>query len=135
VDDVLTRFVTDLVDRLTGPLTARLFLQPAVAIFFAIRDGIRDAKDGRPPHLWRVFTGPPEARRRRWLETRKAVLKVFIMAVVLDMVYQVVVFRWVYPLESLVVAIILAFLPYLLLRGPVNRMARTWIKPQTESSR
>jgi hypothetical protein len=135
MDDMLTRFVTDLVGRLTGPMTPRLFLQPAVAIFFAIRDGIHDAKDGRPPHLLRVLTGPPEARRRRWLETRKAVLKVFIMAVLLDFVYQVIVFRWIYVFESLTVAIILAFLPYLIMRGLVNRAVRPWIGPQRESSR
>jgi len=135
MDDVLTRFLNDLVGRLTGPLTPRLFLQPAVAIFFAIRDGMQDARDGRPPHLLRVLTGPPEARRRRRRETRKAVLKVFIMAVLLDFVYQWIVFRWVYPMESLVTAIILAFLPYLFLRGLVNRAVRPWIGPQSASSR
>jgi hypothetical protein len=134
VDDVLTRFLTDMVGRLTGPMTPRLFLQPAVAIFFAVRDGIHDAKDGRPPHLLRVLTGPPEARRRRRLETRKAVLKVFIMAIVLDLVYQVIVFRRIYPVEAFVTAIILALLPYLILRGLVNRAVRPWVKPQTESS-
>ena len=135
MDDVLTRFLNDLVGRLTGPLTARLFLQPAVGIFFAIRDGIHDAKDGRPPHLLRILTGPPEARRRRRLETRKAVLKVFIMAVVLDLVYQVIVFRWIYPVEAFVTAIILAFLPYVILRGLVNQAVRPWIGAQREPSR
>jgi hypothetical protein len=32
----------------------------------------------------------------------------------------------VYPEEALIVAICLALLPYLLLRGPVNRIARHW---------
>ena len=135
MDDMLTRYLNDLVGRLTGPLTLRLFLQPAIASFFAIRDGIHDAKDGRPPHLLRVLTGPPEARRRRRLETRKAILKVFIMAVLLDFVYQVIVFRWIYPFESLAVAIILAFLPYLIMRGLVNRAVRPWLGPQRESPR
>jgi hypothetical protein len=34
--------------------------------------------------------------------------------------------RWVYPLESLIVAFVLACVPYLLLRGPVNRIASGW---------
>jgi hypothetical protein len=34
MEDVLARFVSDLVGRLTGPLTMRLFLQPSVAGFF-----------------------------------------------------------------------------------------------------
>jgi hypothetical protein len=33
MDDTLTRFVADLIGRLTGPLTLRLFLQPTVAAF------------------------------------------------------------------------------------------------------
>ena len=64
-----------------------------------------------------MFSGPAEARRRRARETWKAVLKVFIMAVVLDYVYQLLVFRWVYPIEKMVTAVILAILPYVLLRG------------------
>jgi hypothetical protein len=50
---------------------------------------------------------------------------VFILAVVLDVVYQLIEHRWVvYPGEAVLVAIILAIVPYLLLRGPVNRIAR-----------
>jgi len=33
------------------------------------------------------------------------------------------VFRWIYPLEVLLVAFLLACVPYLLIRGPVNRLA------------
>ncbi len=48
------------------------------------------------------------------------------LALVLDLIYQVVQLKWIYPLEALVVAFTLAFLPYLLLRGPVNWLARWW---------
>ena len=129
MEEILARFIGNMLARLTGPLTVRLFLQPAVAGFFAIRDGVKDARDDRPPHFWRMVTGPPEARRRRARETRAAVLKVFVMAVVLDCVYQVMVFRWVYPAESIVTAVILAIFPYMLLRGVTNRIARLWIRP------
>lgn len=54
----------------------------------------------------------------------KAVGKVFVIAVIIDLVYQLIVFRWFYPVEALLVAAILAFVPYLLIRGPVNRIAR-----------
>jgi hypothetical protein len=135
MDDIVTRFVSDLIGRLSGPLTLRLFLQPAVAIALAARDGLKDAREGRPPHFWRMVTGSPEARKRRANETWKAVLKVFIMAVVLDCVYQLLVFRWIYPVESIVTAIILAIVPYVLLRGAFDRIARMWIHPQREASR
>jgi hypothetical protein len=126
VEDILSRFVGDLIGRLSGPLTLRLFLQPAVATFFAVRDGLKDAREGRPPHFWRMVTGPADARRRRAKETWTAVLKVFVMAVLLDCVYQVLVFRWVYPVEAMFTATILAILPYVLMRGVFNRLARTW---------
>src|SRR5262245_5649544 len=125
MDDVITRFVTDLIGRLSGPLTLRLFLQPAVATFLAWRDGTKDARAGRPPHFLQMLTGGAEARQRRLKETWTAVLKVFSMAVILDCVYQLIVFRWIYPLEALVTAVILAILPYVFLRGVFNRIART----------
>jgi hypothetical protein len=131
----LTRLVTDLIGRLTGPLTLRLFLQPSVAAILAIRDGVKDAREGRPPHFSRMITGPREARERRLKETWKAVLKVFIMAVLLDCVYQWLVFKWVFPVEAMITATILAILPYMLLRGVVDRIARTWIHPHGEVSR
>lgn len=134
MEDFVTRFFADLMGRLTGPLTLRLFLQPAVAAFFAVRDGLTDAREGRPPHFWRMITGPPEARKRRAQESMRAVMKVFVMAVVLDCVYQVLVFRWIYPLEAMVTAVILALLPYVLLRGIVNRIARMWIPSEREAS-
>jgi hypothetical protein len=134
LEEILTRFVSNLAGRLSGPLTLRLFLQPAVAAFLATRDGLRDARDGRPPHFWRMMTGPPEARRRRAKETWRAILKVFVVAVVLDCVYQFLVFRWVYPVEAMFTATILAILPYTILRGVVNRIARAWLVRQRRSS-
>jgi hypothetical protein len=128
MDDIATRFFTDLIGRLSGPLTFRLFLQPTVAILLAARDGLKDAREGRPPHFWRMVTGPPDARRRLTKETWNAVFKVFILAVVLDCVYQLLVFRWVYPIEAMFTAVVLAIVPYLLLRGVVNRVARAWIQ-------
>jgi hypothetical protein len=124
MEEIVDRFVTNLLGRLSGPLTLRLFLQPTVAIVLAIRDGLKDAREGRPPHFWRMVTGPPEARQRRARETWRAVLKVFIVAVGLDCVYQVLVFRWVYPFEAMFTGVILAILPYMILRGTVTRFAR-----------
>jgi hypothetical protein len=36
---------------------------------------------------------------------------------------QLIVFRWLYPREALLVATVLAILPCLVVRGPVNRIA------------
>ena len=135
MEDVLTRFVEDLIGRLSGPLSFRLILQPMMAAFFAVRDGLKEERQNRPPYFWGLFTASREQRRELIHDGWKAVVKVFSLAVVLDFVYQVIVFRWVYPIESLVVAIILAIVPYVLLRGLVNRLVRTWIHTKGHASR
>jgi hypothetical protein len=47
---------------------------------------------------------------------------VFLMAVLLDGVYQVIVFRWIYLVQAAIVAVLLALVPYGMIRGPVNRL-------------
>jgi hypothetical protein len=123
MDHLTTNFTQHLVARVTGPMKFRLVLQPAMALFLAIRDGLKDAREGRPAYFWALFSD----RDDRWAMLKdgwKAVGKVFILAMVLDAIYQVIERRWVYPGQAVVVAIILAIIPYLLLRGPVNRIAR-----------
>jgi hypothetical protein len=123
MEDLLTRIFENLIDRVSGPMKFRLILQPMMAIIFAIRSGLKDAKEGRPAYFWALFTD--SAHRREMLRDGwKSVGRVFVLAIIMDVVYQFIVFRWVYPVEALLVAAILAFIPYLLVRGPVNRIAR-----------
>jgi hypothetical protein len=117
-----------LIGRVDGPFTFRLVIQPTVAAFFAIRAGWRDAREGRPPYLWSLFTHAATRRdllRQGWAD----VGKVFIVAVVLDLTYELFAYRWVYPGQAVIVAAALAFIPYLLIRGPANRIARRFIRP------
>jgi hypothetical protein len=100
-----------------------LIVQPTVAAFFAIQAGFKDAKPGRVPYGWAVVID--RINRREFLrEGWKEVAKVFVVAIVIDCVYQIMEFRWVYFEEALIVAAVLVLLPYLLLRGPANRIAR-----------
>jgi hypothetical protein len=125
MDDAWTRFVSDLVARTTGPLHFRLVLQPAMAAFFAIRSGLADARDGRSPYFWALLTGDHATRVAELKSGWKSVSRVFMLAVVLDVVYQLYVLHFVYVPQAIAVAIILAILPYLFLRGLVTRLART----------
>ncbi len=122
----MSRLWTDLIGRLTGPLTLRVYLQPTMAMLYAVRDGLKDAREGRPPYLWSIFTHPEE-RRRLIADGWKSIGKIFVLAVVLDVVYQLIVFRRIHPFETIEVALILAVLPYALLRGLVTRIARLWM--------
>ena len=123
MEEMAIRFWENLVGRVEGPLTFRLILQPIMAAIFAVRSGLKDAKEGKPAYFWALFTDPVhrgDLLRDGW----KAVGKVFIFAIIIDLVYQWMVFRWFYPGEAFWVAVGLAFIPYLAIRGPVNRIAR-----------
>jgi hypothetical protein len=48
--------------------------------------------------------------------------KVFLVAVVLDVIYQIIVLHWVYPIETLIVATVLALIPCMIVRGVGNRI-------------
>jgi hypothetical protein len=123
---MLMRIVQNLVARLNGPLTLRLILQPLTASIIAIRAGIADARLKWAPYLWAVLTDP--ARRRSLLRAGwKDIGAVFTVAVVLDVIYQVIARRWVYPGEAVLVAVLLAVVPYLALRGPARRFMRARI--------
>ncbi len=139
MDDIFTRAVVNLLDRLSGPMKIRFLLQPAMAILLALRSGLEDARAGRPPYFWAIFTHPAERRdliNQGWA----SIGKVFLMAIVIDAVYQIVELRWIYPGEAVAVGISLAIVPYLLSRGLVTRIAcrlrfgRTGTSPTGRSS-
>ena len=121
-DDTLARIWENLGGRIGGPLSFRLVLQPVVAASLAIRAGLKDAGTGRPPYLWTILTNPAD-RRELLHEGWKAVTKVFVFAAIIDAVYQIIVFRWVYPFEVLLVSFLLACVPYVMSRGLANRIA------------
>ena len=122
MDDIWMRIMENLVDRISGPMKFRLLLQPVMASIFAILSGLKDAKLGKPPFFWGLITDP--AHRVDMIKDGwKSVGKVFVLALVLDVVYQIIVERFVYPGEALIVAFVLAIVPYLILRGLVTRLA------------
>ena len=123
MDDMWTRVADDLAARVTGPMKFRLVLQPAMAAFFAIRSGLADARAGKPPYFWCLVSDSArcvDLIKDGW----KSVGRVFILALTLDVVYQIIVLRFVYPGEAIIVAFVLAIMPYLILRGLVTRLVR-----------
>ncbi|MGI9400267.1 MAG: hypothetical protein ACR2O0_03355 [Rhizobiaceae bacterium] len=108
-------------ERFTGPLNLRVILQPCIAAIFGYLDGTRDAEAGAPPYFWSVTGASPEERRRLIKDGWSSVGKVFIIAFVLDCVFQYLTTGNIAIIGSILVAAILAILPYLFLRGAVNR--------------
>jgi hypothetical protein len=123
LQDLLSRLWADLLARPGGPFAFRLVLQPLMAAIFAVRDGTRDARTQRTPYFWTLLNVPGQ-RRDRLAEGVQATLKVVLLGVVIDSVYQFKVLGSVYPGEALGFALLLGFVPYLLIRGPVDRVAR-----------
>jgi len=122
MDDVWSRIAEHMVERVSGPMKFRMVLQPLMAAIFAIRSGLKDSKTAKPPYFWSLFADP--AHRADMIKDGwKSVGKVFILAMALDVVYQIIEQRFVYPLEVLLVGLILAVLPYLVLRGLTTRLA------------
>lgn len=119
----IVRGLENIVGRSNGPMSFRLILQPTVAILLALRAGMNDAREGRPPFLWAVLSDPNcrrELLRQGWKEIRN----VFLVALALDSIYQVLVHSGIYALELLFAATILALVPYAIVRGLVTRLAR-----------
>lgn len=125
MDNFFATYASDFVSRFDGPLHFRLIMQPLMAVVFAIRDGMRDARQGRSAYFWAVLT---DASQRRYLleDGWKGISKVFVLAYLLDVAYQLLEWGGLKPLQALLTALILAVLPYTILRGPVNRLVRTW---------
>lgn len=123
MDGMWARVGSQLLARVSGPMKFRLVLQPGMAAFLAIRSGLADAKAGKPPYFWALLWDHGQ-REVMMKEGWKSVSRVFILALLLDVVYQVIELHFVYPGEAIIVAFVLAIVPYLVLRGIVTRLAR-----------
>src|SRR5271163_3816354 len=120
--EVRDRVWHDLLERPSHLFRFRFILQPVMAGIAALHDGIADAKNGRAPYLWALVT-----RSSHWFglleEGVISTARVLLLGLVIDTIYQFIVLRAFYPAEAAIVAIALAFIPYLLLRGPIARFA------------
>ena len=123
IQEILTRFWDQLIAQPSGPLAFRLILQPVMATILAVLDGLKDARAGRPPYFQAILSDPSQ-RAAYIREGLKRVSRVIVFALVMDAIYQYLVLRRFYLGEALVTVFVLAVLPYLLVRGPVDRIAR-----------
>jgi hypothetical protein len=123
--EVRERIFTSIAERPGGPMTFRFILQPVMATVMAAIDGIRDARSGTPPYFWSLLTGTTQ-RVDRIYDGVIATSRVILLGLGMDIVYQLIEFKTFYPGEAAIVAVLLAFIPYLLLRGPFARLARMW---------
>ena len=128
----LARVWRQILARPGGPMTFRFILQPLMAAIAALRDGVHDARTGRTPYFSAILRHP-EKRVGRLREGVVATARILILGVIVDTVYQLTELHTFYPAEAALVALLLALLPYALLRGPIARIARHWVALPTSS--
>lgn len=132
LQEILNRFWTDLMARPNGPYGFRFMLQPAMATLMALIDGIKDARTGRSPYFWTIINDSQQ-RAGRLHEGVKATTRILLLGLAMELLYQIPQFKTFYPGEAAVIIFVLCFLPYLLLRGPIARVARWWMSRKSES--
>jgi hypothetical protein len=123
--EVRARVWQNLFERPGGPMVFRFFLQPTMAAIAAWRDGLNDARTGRTPFFEGALADPAQ-RAVRLNEALVATARIILLGLVMDGIYQAIEFKYFHPAEAVIIALVLAFLPYLLLRGLFARAARRW---------
>jgi hypothetical protein len=123
--EVVLRIFRDLFNRPSEPMSFRFILQPVMALIAALRDGIKDARTGRSPYFWTIVSEPGK-RAGRLREGLNATARILLLGLVMDVIYQIMVLKRFYPAEAVIIAAMLAFVPYFFMRGPIARIARRW---------
>jgi hypothetical protein len=122
---VFQRIWHDLIERPSGPMSFRFILQPLMAAIAAAVDGLRDARAVRSP-FFRAVLFEPQHRMGRLIEAMNAIARIILLGLVMDIIYQIIAFKRFYPAEAVIVALLLAVVPYIVLRGLITRGARRW---------
>jgi hypothetical protein len=123
----LARVWRNIVARPSGPMTFGFVLQPMMAGVAALRAGVADARLGRTPYLSAILFGAERRGTRLW-EGIVSTARILILSVVMDVVYQLAFLGGeFFPAEAAIIAVLLAFLPYALLRDPIGRVAWHWM--------
>jgi hypothetical protein len=127
------QFIEELPRRFTGPGRLRFISQPAIAIVLGIRSGLADARLGNPPYLFALLFGP--GLRRELLRSGIAAIRNLVAAaIVMDVIFQVVLYRSVHPGAAVVIGPILICLPYTFSRALSMRFATLWNAKHAKSS-
>lgn len=114
-------FWDGLVQGLSGRGQFRLILQPAMAFLLGLRLGIADAKEGKAPFLFRLFT----TKHGHWEVFKRSLTDAampLILALVMDSILQYLAFQHIRPLQAVVVGALLVWLPFTMTRGLTNRI-------------
>jgi hypothetical protein len=124
--EVHERFWSDVFGRLQGPMTLRFYLQPTLAFVAALKDGVKDARFGHKSFFWTALWDPTQPRGRL-REGLTATSQMMLIGLTIDAIYQFKVFDRFYPVEAVMMVLLLAVIPYFVFRWLVEHVARWWL--------
>jgi hypothetical protein len=132
--EVQQRFWSNIFERAGGPMTFRFVLQPAMAFLAALHDGINDARHGHKAFFWSVH-GDPTVKAGRLREGLTSVARVILLGISMDVIYQFKELDQFYPAEAVMMALLLAVIPYFIFRWIVEQVAHWWLARSAGSAR
>jgi len=97
-------------------------VQPTVAVLLGLRDGKRDSRTAHPPFLLGLVLQGAH-RRALWGSAVASVRDLVAIAIILDVISQLLIFREVHPGAALLLGPILIAVPYSISRALTNRNA------------
>jgi hypothetical protein len=116
------QFLEELPRPFTGPGRFRFILQPMMTIILGIRGGLADAKTGNPPRLVGLLFSA--GRRRELLRSGVVAIRtVLAIGIIMDVVFQLILYRPVHPGAALLVGPLFICFPYALSRALTTRLA------------
>ncbi len=132
LQEIWSRAIDQLFSRPDGPFSFRFMVMPTIAVLIAIRSGIKNGRAGKGGFIWAMLFSDSTERNLLFASAVKDIGRMFIVAIVLDTVYQVIVFRAFYIVQALIIALVCAVVPYVLVRGPVTLITHLVIKKKSK---
>jgi hypothetical protein len=118
---LLSSFVEGFIARIAGPMSLRFILQPLVGLLLGARDGMIDAKAGQPPFILDLITNRENCKAKLF-SLFKSLSKTIILALVLDMIAQYLIFDQVRITSAIIISIMILIVPYSFARAATNRI-------------
>jgi hypothetical protein len=131
--DVNQRFWSDIFDRIGGPMTFRIFLQPIMGLIAAVPDGINDAKHGHSAFFW-TGRGDPAVKHGRLNQGLISTARIMLLGLSIDAIYQYRELDQFYPVEAVLFALIFCVIPYFIWRWIIEHIAALWLRRQSHKT-
>ena len=123
---IIERIWRSLFERSSGPLSFRFILQPSMAAIAAILRILKNVRTGRAAKF-RTLAHNPDMRVALLREGLNATARIILLGLAMDLIYQVIVFETFFPVEALIIAVLLGFVPYLVVRVLLTPLVLLWL--------